>query len=111
MPQVEVQKSSTGNVFKEGDALLLSCHVKKSNPAPRSYSWYKNGKNIGYSQSESIHKLQPYDGGSYTCQAENIVGTGYSLPLRISVQCRFYELLYKITVCSRMSNVMITENV
>lgn len=85
--------------------------MKKSNPAPHSYSWYKNGKKIGITKSQSIQNLQPCDGGSYMCQAENTVGTGESLPLQISVQCRFYELLYKITVCSCMPNVMITENV
>lgn len=93
-PEVEVQKNLPADVFKEGDVLSLSCHVKKSNPLPYSYSWYKDGKNIGSSQSKYLKYIQPDDGGSYTCIAENIVGTGQSLPVQISVQCKFYELLY-----------------
>lgn len=70
------------------------CHVKKSNPLPQSYSWYKDGKNIGSFQSMFLKYLQPDDAGSYTCEAKNNVGIGQSLPVQISVQCKFYELLF-----------------
>lgn len=51
---------------------------------------------IGFSQSKFQKNIQPDDQGSYTCEADNLIGTGKSLPVQIYVQCKFYELLYII---------------
>lgn len=94
--------------FKEGDTLVLSCKLIKSNPEPSHYLWYKNLIIIGYYQ-KYIKALAPHDGGSYTCGATNIVGTGMSLPVEINVQCKFYLTPhYHVHVLlNRMTNCLI----
>lgn len=86
-PEVEITGSSSG-VFKEGDTLSLSCTVQRSEPWPSSYTWYKNRNLFVSSKFIYVERLQPEDEGSYTCAANNIVGTGTSPSLQISVQCK-----------------------
>lgn len=71
--------------------MSLSCILQKSNPAPWRYIWYKNQKFVSDGPSKHyVKKLEPDDGGSYTCAATNSIGTGTSKPVQIKVQCKFY---------------------
>lgn len=64
---------------------------------PETYSWYKNKIYIGSSKYYT-KRLAPDDGGSYTCAATNIVGTGMSLPVQINVQCKYLTPHYHVHV-------------
>lgn len=85
-----VLESSGKSVFNEGETLSLSCILLKSYPAPWAYTWYKNQKLVSDApfKQNYVKKLEPDDGGSYTCGATNDIGTGTSIPVQITVQCK-----------------------
>ncbi|XP_041797521.1 B-cell receptor CD22 isoform X2 [Chelmon rostratus] len=84
-PQVEVSMTSPA-VVKQGDEIALTCDVRKSNPQPHTYSWFKDGVDTGCSTYQYVKRVEPEDSGSFTCSATNSVGTGTSQPLQIMVQ-------------------------
>ncbi|XP_037642070.1 B-cell receptor CD22 isoform X2 [Sebastes umbrosus] len=86
-PEVELI-GSPASVVKQGDEMTLTCNVKRSNPQPNTYVWFKNGKVIGHEQTHRyvVERIEPEDRGSYTCTATNTVGTGQSTPLEIQVE-------------------------
>ncbi|XP_044064256.1 B-cell receptor CD22 [Siniperca chuatsi] len=84
-PQVEVTMTSPATDVTQGDQITLTCNVKKSNPQPTSYAWFKNGAEIGSKQTYVL-KIEPEDQGFYRCSATNSVGTGYSNQHNIEVK-------------------------
>ncbi|XP_074508726.1 B-cell receptor CD22 isoform X2 [Sebastes fasciatus] len=86
-PEVEVIGSSA-SVVKQGDKMTLTCNVKRSNPQPHTYVWFKNGTAIGHEQTHQyvVERIEPEDRGSYACEATNTVDTGQSKPLEIQVE-------------------------
>lgn len=86
------------SVVRHGDTVTLNCNVKRSNPQPHTYSWFKDGNAIGHGHTY-VHVMKPEDKGSYTCKATNIVGSGTSEPRAIVVECRF--LHFVLFVCQK----------
>ncbi|XP_072316947.1 B-cell receptor CD22 [Eucyclogobius newberryi] len=84
-PIVEVRVSPPQPPYKQDQSLTLSCAVIRSNPPPRSFSWYKNEQRLSWKQTH-VKSLQPEDSGSYKCSAENTVTSAQSGPLHIDVQ-------------------------
>lgn len=90
---------------KEGDKMILTCDLKRSNPSPTGYSWLiDNHKLIGAMNTYTIVNIQPGHSGSYTCEAKNRFGLGESKPLKIKVQCKFYTSLYTYHVIHEVEN-------
>ncbi|TDH11465.1 hypothetical protein EPR50_G00061150 [Perca flavescens] len=85
-PEVEVESSAS--VVKQLEKMTLTCNVKRSNPPPSTYSWFKDGKAVHQKQTQQyvFERIQPENGGSYTCSATNTLGTGTSQPLLITVE-------------------------
>uniref|UniRef100_A0A3B5LI54 Ig-like domain-containing protein n=1 Tax=Xiphophorus couchianus TaxID=32473 RepID=A0A3B5LI54_9TELE len=74
----------------EGDKIKLVCYVKRSNPQPTEFTWYKD--NYVWSRKEYVFSsIKPEDSGTYKCIAKNSVGSGRSNPLKLNVQCEFYS--------------------
>ncbi|KAK2809778.1 hypothetical protein Q5P01_000491 [Channa striata] len=96
-PDVEIQ--TTSSEVKEGDTVSFTCAVKRSNPQPDTYTWQKDGANIGHFQTYVVNRMKPEDSGSYTCTATNTVGTGTSPALQINVKYR-----------PRKTNLLISES-
>ncbi|KAF1388278.1 hypothetical protein PFLUV_G00088530 [Perca fluviatilis] len=85
-PEVEV--ASSASVLQEWEKMTLTCNVKRSNPPPSTYSWFKDGNAVHQEQTRQyvVEGIQPENGGSYTCSATNTVGTGTSESLTITVE-------------------------
>ncbi|XP_055359121.1 B-cell receptor CD22 isoform X2 [Betta splendens] len=87
-PEVEIKMLSPATVT-EGDTVTLSCNLKRSNPQPWSYVWYKDETRIGTeSESKYVLKVSTQDRGFYKCGATNTEGTGTSDTVQIVVQYR-----------------------
>lgn len=74
--------------------MILTCTVTRSKPEPRSYTWYKDKKQIKEGQTFVVARVTPEDGGSYICKATNNVGTGTSAEHKIQVRCKSLQLNY-----------------
>ncbi|KAM8869853.1 B-cell receptor CD22-like isoform 1-T3 [Spinachia spinachia] len=84
-PEVEVT-SSTATV-RQGDAMTLKCNVRRSNPPPRVFTWFKDGKAVGEERTQRyVTRVEPEDAGGYTCSACNAVGEASSKPFRVEVE-------------------------
>lgn len=107
MPQVEISTTSASEV-KQGNKMTLTCNVKRSQPQPHTYSWRKNGEFLSSSSGQTyvVERIKPEDSGSYTCEAINIVGTGTSKPLQITVVCKFDSSL----CCINVRELMMTDH-
>lgn len=87
-PEVEVKKISPVSKEKEGDEMILECVVKRSNPYPFRYRWYKNNTDLTHSGSRYRKTLEQRDNGFYACAADNSAGSSRSSqPVKIHVQC------------------------
>ncbi|NXW52027.1 CD22 protein, partial [Nyctiprogne leucopyga] len=70
----------------EGWQVTLNCHVS-SNPPASNYSWSLEGQILPHQHMAQVF-LRPTkatDGGSYSCQATNSLGTSKSLPTTLEV--------------------------
>nr|XP_046255908.1 B-cell receptor CD22 [Scatophagus argus]XP_046255909.1 B-cell receptor CD22 [Scatophagus argus] len=85
-PQVQLKIISHYSVYRQGDKMVLKCDVKRSNPHPHTYSWFKDQKQILVHNDTYVKVLEPADGGRYRCNATNTVGTGSSEEHEIKVQ-------------------------
>ncbi|XP_068097626.1 B-cell receptor CD22-like isoform X2 [Hyperolius riggenbachi] len=75
-PMLVLEPDNT--TFLEGQAVTFTCVVNRSNPAVRSYTWYKNNKVLPTYTSVYIKTLSADDAGMYACKAENGI-TGASI--------------------------------
>nr|XP_057939409.1 B-cell receptor CD22-like isoform X2 [Doryrhamphus excisus] len=85
-PSVEIR--SGWSTFRQGEEMVLTCNVTRSNPAVRVYSWSKDGNPVGHQRDHVVGSVQPEHAGSYTCEASNEVGGGTSAPILIQVEYR-----------------------
>ncbi|CAG2227694.1 unnamed protein product [Mytilus edulis] len=82
------------NVIENITNFQLTCTVTDSYPAVTSFRWYKDGSVISTSASYTLPIVRKSDGGRYTCDATNDVGSsGLSSLLILNV-------LYGVTVVS-----------
>lgn len=79
--------------IQEGNTITLECSVKRSNPQPETFTWFKNGTKVGSNQTHVLNGIQLSDVGNYTCTAQNKAGLGTSEPYRLQVQCKYKTLL------------------
>ncbi|XP_063656757.1 B-cell receptor CD22 isoform X11 [Pan troglodytes] len=65
----------------EGSQVEFLC-MSLANPLPTNYTWYHNGKEMQGRTEEKVHipKILPWHAGTYSCVAENILGTGQRGP-------------------------------
>nr|XP_040020644.1 B-cell receptor CD22 isoform X1 [Gasterosteus aculeatus aculeatus] len=86
-PEVEVSMSPTATV-RQGDVMTLTCRVRRSNPLPHTFTWFKDEKALSEERTERyvVQSIQPEDAGVYKCSAINVRGEGTSVPFRVKVQ-------------------------
>ncbi|KAK2088221.1 B-cell receptor cd22 [Saguinus oedipus] len=73
----------------EGNEVKFLCK-SQANPPPTNYTWYHNGKEVqGRTEGTfRIPKALPWHAGTYSCVAENLLGTGQRGPgAELDVQC------------------------
>uniref|UniRef100_F6PI43 B-cell receptor CD22 n=1 Tax=Callithrix jacchus TaxID=9483 RepID=F6PI43_CALJA len=65
----------------EGNEVKFLC-ASQANPPPTNYTWYHNGKEVqGRTEGTfRIPKALPWHTGTYSCVAENLLGTGQRGP-------------------------------
>ena len=81
-PQIDLEESK--------DSLVLRCEADANPPA--SIVWRKAGRSEIASLQETL-RLSPVgrrDGGLYTCQAQNSVGTSEAVSVQLDVKCKFF---------------------
>ncbi|XP_054477154.1 B-cell receptor CD22 [Anoplopoma fimbria] len=84
-PEVEV--ISPAQTFEHRTKMNLTCNVKRSNPQPLTYVWFKDNKVVDQRTKQYVvERVEPEDSGSYNCKATNAVGNGKSEPLNIEVE-------------------------
>lgn len=98
-PEVEVkirgeQPGGSRNI-QEGNSITLECSVKRSNPQPTIFTWLKNGRNFGMMHSHVFNAIRKNDTGSYTCTAQNQIGSKESEPYHLQVHCKFKISFFK----------------
>lgn len=83
--------SPKGDIM-EGRAVNLTC-LSNANPPAKRYAWYKviGGQPWpkGSSQNLTITGVRSHHVGQYYCTAWNVLGTGTSPPVTLSVLCKF----------------------
>ncbi|XP_070550741.1 hemicentin-2-like [Ptychodera flava] len=62
-------------VCKEGDGITLTCEVD-ANPAPSSYTWTKDERELSSESSYNIPAVDRSDSGDYICTATNVLYDG-----------------------------------
>nr|XP_042702875.1 sialoadhesin-like isoform X3 [Chrysemys picta bellii]XP_042702876.1 sialoadhesin-like isoform X3 [Chrysemys picta bellii]XP_042702877.1 sialoadhesin-like isoform X3 [Chrysemys picta bellii] len=74
-----------------GEPLSLTCRLDTSAYSGLDFSWYKNGERLGWTQAElAFLSVQVADGGKYQCEVHNTLGKSTSLPLSITVVCKYW---------------------
>ncbi|XP_071326037.1 B-cell receptor CD22 isoform X2 [Trachinotus anak] len=87
-PRVEIKMTPLMSDVKDGDQIILTCTVTRSNPEPTAYSVLRDGYRVSRTWKHVVQSIEPEDSGNYTCQASNAVGIGKSEQLEIKVQYR-----------------------
>lgn len=90
-PEVEIKMTPSVPEVKQGDEITFICNVKRSNPKPDTFAWFKNGSPIDWRTSRYVRIIEARDHGPYTCTATNTVGTGTSQGLTLTVLCKFHK--------------------
>ena len=97
-PSTVVENATLGSPPIEGRPYTLRCHVKDGRPIGESdivnYWWYKDGIQLENVAKElTIQNLSKFDGGTYTCEAGNVVGLGgQGESLNLSIWCKYIFL-------------------
>ncbi|XP_017279220.1 B-cell receptor CD22 [Kryptolebias marmoratus] len=80
-------KAQNGLEVKENESFSLNCNGQ-SNPPITSYTWMKktDNKNIGRTSVYTVKSASPSDGGLYSCEAKNTIGTGRSQPVEVKIK-------------------------
>ena len=92
-----MENATLGSPPIEGLPFTLRCHVKDGRPIGESnitnYLWYKDGvemENVEMEKNLTIANLSKGDGGTYTCEAGNVVGLGgQGESLDLSIWCKY----------------------
>ncbi|XP_037532723.1 B-cell receptor CD22 [Nematolebias whitei] len=76
-----------GLEVKENESFSLICNGR-SYPSITSYRWLKmtNNQNVGNSMVYSVKSASLSDGGLYSCEAKNYIGTKKSQPVEIKIK-------------------------
>ncbi|XP_044214764.1 B-cell receptor CD22 isoform X1 [Thunnus albacares] len=86
-PDVKIEMTSPKSTIRQGDKIILTCNVKRSKPPPNSYAWFKDDRQIDIlGKTYNVQRIEPENSGTYTCVANNTVGTGKSQPFQIKVE-------------------------
>ncbi|XP_048588805.1 hemicentin-2 isoform X2 [Nematostella vectensis] len=105
-PTVMVTAQASAN---EGEGLTLRCTVEGSQPSVSSYTWLKDGAEINLATHPRVRAerggrylvfapVGRADQGNYTCEATNIVGSGFSPPAQLIVHYKPEHISLKLTV-------------
>ena len=86
------------------DSVELSCAVEANPPA--SLVWRRLGsrKVLGAAASLLLDPVTAEDGGDYTCEATNELGSGLSLPVRVDTHCQYQHGLASLATASHVSD-------
>ena len=86
------------------DSVELSCAVEANPPA--SLVWRRLGsrKVLGAAASLLLDPVTAEDGGDYTCEATNELGSGLSLPVRVDTHCEYQHGLDSLATASHVSD-------
>lgn len=79
--------AENGLEVKENESFSLICRGQ-SYPSITSYRWLKmtNNQNVGNSMVHFIKSASLSDGGLYSCEAKNDIGTKKSQPVEIKIK-------------------------
>ena len=69
------------------DSVELSCAVEANPPATLVWRRLGSRKVLGAAASLLLDPVTAEDGGDYTCEATNELGSGLSLPVRVDTHC------------------------
>ncbi|KAH1180007.1 hypothetical protein KIL84_006057 [Mauremys mutica] len=75
--------------IREGDVVTLNCLVGSSNPPVTKYMWYKDDSWYQETQERVLtFPATKERSGSYSCEAQNAIGSRQSPPVSVAVQCK-----------------------
>ncbi|XP_070550938.1 cell adhesion molecule 4-like [Ptychodera flava] len=86
-------------VCKEGDAITLTCEVD-ANPAPSSYTWTKDERELSSESSYNIPAVDRSDSGDYICTATNVYMTAQKrvIVVRLKLTSSVSMILYLVMI-------------
>ncbi|XP_053123580.1 B-cell receptor CD22-like [Hemicordylus capensis] len=83
---VNVVQKPTGPI-REGNRVELRCEVGMATPPGVTYMWYKKGKRVDCATAVwPIPAVGPADRGTYSCEANNSIGTSERSTIMLDVQ-------------------------
>ncbi|XP_027701936.1 sialoadhesin [Vombatus ursinus] len=83
---VEVSLRPSQQNIHLGDSFALTCHINGSHPEPTAFRWFKDGVLYNANQKVlQVSKATWEDHGSYSCEADNAVGTGAAGPITVPI--------------------------
>ncbi|XP_020856708.1 sialoadhesin isoform X2 [Phascolarctos cinereus] len=83
---VEVSLRPSQQNIHLGDSFALTCHINGSHPEPTAFRWFKNGDLYNANQKVlQVSKATWEDHGHYSCEAQNVVGTGAAAPITVPI--------------------------
>lgn len=109
-PEVEIIKILPLSEAREGDEMILECRVKRSNPVPFRYRWYKTDELRSHFGNWCNKTLVPADRGAYTCEAENSAGQSRrSQIVRINFPCKCHGFSCRSVLSQRLQFDSVTQ--
>ncbi|XP_043391096.1 B-cell receptor CD22-like isoform X10 [Chelonia mydas] len=78
--------AAPGTSPQAGESVTLTCSYTSSLPAPNSYTWYRDDRQLEGSRQEMVLKnITVEQAGEYHCKADNGIGQSPSPPINITV--------------------------
>lgn len=109
-PEVEIEVTRLPSQAREGDEMILECQVKRSNPAPWNYRWYKNSVELSHAGTRYRKTLVATDKGVYTCAADNTAGPSpRSQTVWIDVQCECHSFSRRSVLSQQFPSDSVTQ--